>query len=70
MIFLWFSCGVWFQSLPEASGFSRVDLRQINVDIVVANFRLGLLGGATLFNLITKLNNGDRAEPDVGVVSR
>ena len=33
---------------------------QINVDIVVANFRLGLNGGATLFNLITKLNNGDR----------
>ena len=34
---------------------------QINVDIVVANFRLGLIGGATLFNLITKLNNGDPA---------
>ena len=34
---------------------------QINVDIVVANFRLGLIRGATLFNLITKLNNGDPA---------
>jgi len=35
---------------------------EINVDIVVANFRLGLNGGATLFNLITKLNNGDQMD--------
>eukprot|EP00913_Durusdinium_trenchii_P031381 g29381.t1 len=34
----------------------------VNVDIVVANFRLGLNGGATLFNLVTKLNNGDQMD--------
>ena len=31
---------------------------QVNVDIVIADFRLGLNGGPTLFNLVTKLNNG------------
>jgi len=31
---------------------------EVNVDIVIANFRLGLNGGPTLFNLITRLNNG------------
>lgn len=35
-----------------------MNLTKVNVDIVVANFRLGLNGGATLFNLVTKLNNG------------
>ncbi|CAJ1382581.1 unnamed protein product [Effrenium voratum] len=34
----------------------------VNVDIVIANFRLGLNGGATLFNLITKLNNGEQMD--------
>ena len=34
---------------------------QVNVDIVIANFRLGLNGGPTLFNLITRLNNGVQA---------
>ena len=32
---------------------------EVNVDIVVSNFRLGLNGGSTRFNLVTKLNNGD-----------
>ncbi|CAE8736426.1 unnamed protein product, partial [Polarella glacialis] len=30
----------------------------VNVDIVIANFRLGMNGGNTVFNLVTKLNNG------------
>ncbi|CAE7677989.1 EDR2 [Symbiodinium pilosum] len=35
---------------------------EVNVDIVIADFRLGLNGGPTLFNLVTKLNNGDQMD--------
>lgn len=40
---------------------------EVKVDIVVSNFRLGLNGGATRFNLITKLNNGETLSKRSGV---
>lgn len=38
----------------------------VQVDVVIENFLLGVVGGATEFDLVTKLNNGEKMDEALG----